>query len=298
MKILVTGAAGLIGGGVIRELLECGDEVRAYDVRPVAEALRPQVEMVYGDILDGIALMRACDGCESVIHLAALQVSMKNDERVFHTNVVGAQRLLAAAEAVGVRRVALASSNCANGLVYAEPHRLPKYLPIDVEHPLAPHDYYSLSKQINENTAAAFAARGDMTVVCLRPSSVKQLGLAAQARWHAWYLENRKDLDYNDFWAYIDLRDAARCFRAAVTRPLEGFHIIHISAHDSFTRHDIRALVRHAMPTLAEYADNLEPNQSLYDTKPMAQLLGIATTKSWRDVPELAQAAREEEPAS
>ena len=59
MKVLVTGAAGFLGGHLVDMLLERGDEVRAM-VRPVEDASRlrtlPGVEIVQGDLTDAQSL--------------------------------------------------------------------------------------------------------------------------------------------------------------------------------------------------------------------------------------------------
>jgi dihydroflavonol-4-reductase len=73
MKILVTGANGLLGANVVRELESRGKEVRVL-VRPTAglnALLGTDAEVVYGDILDRQSLDRAMKGCDSVVHSAA-----------------------------------------------------------------------------------------------------------------------------------------------------------------------------------------------------------------------------------
>lgn len=70
--ILITGATGLLGNNVVRQLLEGGQSVRAFvrersDMRPL-EGLN--VEVVRGDVCDPGAVHRACEGTSCVIHSA------------------------------------------------------------------------------------------------------------------------------------------------------------------------------------------------------------------------------------
>lgn len=296
MKILVTGAAGLIGTQVVRELLAHGHEVRALDIMPLENDLRAQVEAIYADCTDKLTMLRACDGCEALIHLAVISVAHRMEDQTYYTNVVGTQITLAAAEAMGIRKVALASSNCAYGLLYLEDPVWPQYLPIDEKHPLQPRDYYALSKVLNEETAAAFVRRGDMDIVCIRPTTVLKPITPQRLRWYGWGLRNRKELQYNDYWAYITLEDIARAFRLAIEVSLPGFHIFNAAAADSFTVLDVRDLVREVLPQLEPCNERLAPNQSLYDTTLIREKLGL-TTGSWRDMPELVEeAAKVDEP--
>src|SRR5690349_11243645 len=79
-KILITGGAGFIGSHAAEELLASGWEVRALDSlseqvhgpqhrRP--SYLRPEVELLLGDVRDDRAVKRALTGVDAVLHLAA-----------------------------------------------------------------------------------------------------------------------------------------------------------------------------------------------------------------------------------
>jgi len=301
MKVLVTGAAGLVGTYVVRELLQQDYEVCALDIKPIDAEFRGRVETVYADILDKNALFKAMEECEAVVHLAALGSMYMTDDRVFHTNTIGTQRVLAAAEAMGIKRVAIASSNCALGMIYSDGKRKPHYLPIDELHPALADDYYGLSKIVDEQTAAAFARRGDMTIVSLRLCNVLNFKRGPQYQeWQRRRLVEHTELRYSDQWAYIFGEDAARAFRLAIEAPLQGHHLMHIAAEDSYTVHDVRELIRKNLPELADSCEHFDPRQCLYDLKPAREKLGFTGTKSWRDMPELAQAAEnvEIEPAS
>lgn len=119
MKILVTGASGRIGAAVARDLLEHGHHVRGLDRGAFPADLRDRIERVYCDITDRLALLDAADGCRAIVHLAAIPHPGNGEEFITHNNVVGTQYVLAAAEANGVNRVALASSYAVYGMAFA-----------------------------------------------------------------------------------------------------------------------------------------------------------------------------------
>src|SRR5437762_8656103 len=74
VKVLVTGAAGFLGGHLVDMLLERGDDVRAM-VRPVEDGgrlrKREGVEIVTGDLTDPASLRHAVEGVQRVYNVAA-----------------------------------------------------------------------------------------------------------------------------------------------------------------------------------------------------------------------------------
>ncbi|MGW6841777.1 NAD-dependent epimerase/dehydratase family protein [Streptomyces sp. NPDC054958] len=113
VKILVTGASGFLGGHLVDGALRQGHQVRAL-VRPGRAAVRlgslPGVEVVTGDLTDGESLERAAQGCEAVLHSAARVVDHGSRAQFEAANVIGTQRLLAAARSAGARRFVFVSS--------------------------------------------------------------------------------------------------------------------------------------------------------------------------------------------
>lgn len=111
---LVTGATSMIGGGVVRALAERGEMVRCLQRRPSDLAgSQPGVEEVLadlGDDADTEAVERAVDGCDGVVHVAAKVGIVGTREEFERTNILGTERLLAAAAASGVRRFVHVSS--------------------------------------------------------------------------------------------------------------------------------------------------------------------------------------------
>jgi dihydroflavonol-4-reductase len=110
--LLVTGATGFVGSAVVALLHERGYAVRAVVRDPArADVLPAGVERVAADLADGEALVRAMDGCEGVLHLAAA-VGAPGPE-AHELNVGGTRRVVAAARRAGVRRLVHTSTSAA-----------------------------------------------------------------------------------------------------------------------------------------------------------------------------------------
>jgi UDP-glucose 4-epimerase len=85
-RVLVTGATGMIGAAVVRRLL--GDpayEVRIADQRPAPRWMREGCEVHTGDLCVPAEAHAATDGCNHVIHLAAIVGGIANHHRLPHT---------------------------------------------------------------------------------------------------------------------------------------------------------------------------------------------------------------------
>jgi nucleoside-diphosphate-sugar epimerase len=115
VKVFVTGATGFVTGTVTLQLLARGDEVRALvrDASRDQTLARAGVTLVTGDLSDGPALGRGMDGVDAVVHGAAMYsvgIAPSRRPAMFEANVTGTERVLEAALAAGVRRVAYVST--------------------------------------------------------------------------------------------------------------------------------------------------------------------------------------------
>lgn len=131
MAILVTGAAGHLGGNLVRALLEQGRSVRVLIHRDRRAIQDLDVEIVQGDVRDLDGLRQAFRGCKVVYHLAAaISLGMKDWPRLDEVNVRGTRNVVQACLEAGVRRLIHVSS------VHALEQR-PLSLPVDERRPLA-----------------------------------------------------------------------------------------------------------------------------------------------------------------
>lgn len=122
MKVLVTGGAGYIGSVLVRQLLQKGFKVRAFDsLKFGGDALydvmlNPDFEFMLGDVRNSEEVEKALEGIEAVAHLAAIvgdPACKKFSDEAKETNWNGSVALFEAAEKAGVKRFVFAST-CSN----------------------------------------------------------------------------------------------------------------------------------------------------------------------------------------
>ena len=111
MKVLLTGGTGFLGKNVARALTARGHEVRLLAREGSNLAGLPAGDIARGDVCDAASLRRAADGCQAILHMAALVKMWVPERAVFdRVNVDGLRAALAAAEAAASRAI---TSACA-----------------------------------------------------------------------------------------------------------------------------------------------------------------------------------------
>jgi len=107
MKVLVTGGTGFLGRRVVAELVAnpAVEQVRLL-VRGGAsrERFPKTVEFAPGDVTDRLSLVRACQGCDAILHAAALVKILAPTKDFDRINVEGIKNALTAAESAGLSR--------------------------------------------------------------------------------------------------------------------------------------------------------------------------------------------------
>ena len=103
MKVLVTGAFGNVGTGMLHELLKRDHEVRVFEKdtqknRQIARRYKRKVEIRFGDILNIRDIDEAVRGMEVVVHLAAVipPLADRNPELARYVNVGGTENIIRA----------------------------------------------------------------------------------------------------------------------------------------------------------------------------------------------------------
>jgi nucleoside-diphosphate-sugar epimerase len=120
MKVLVTGGTGYLGSHIVAALVAAGHTPRLLARRPaqVPITLAPhgiQVEdVVEGDVTDADAVRSAVDGCDAVVHAAAIfSLDPRRAEEMGRTNVAAAENVLGAAVAADCTSIVHVSSTVA-----------------------------------------------------------------------------------------------------------------------------------------------------------------------------------------
>lgn len=168
MKVLVTGATGLIGNRLVHKLCKRGDDVTAL-VRDAARArkiLPEQAHLAVGDITRPATLPRAVEGAQWVFHAAGMPEQWQKDPGIFdEVNCRGTVNVLEAAMKAGVERAVYTSTM---DVFAAEPGGTL------VETNLDPDDKptaYERSKQAADRAVRRLVERG-LDVVMLCPAAV------------------------------------------------------------------------------------------------------------------------------
>lgn len=174
MKVLVTGADGFIGSHLTETLVRAGHDVRAFVMYnsfnswgwldACAPDVKGKFEVFAGDIRDPYGVKNAMQGCDLVMHLAALiaiPFSYHSPDTYVDTNVKGTLNVVQAARELGVSKIVHTSTS--------EVYGTARFVPITEEHPLQGQSPYSASKIGADQIAMSFYSSFDTPVAVIRP---------------------------------------------------------------------------------------------------------------------------------
>src|SRR3954466_3024853 len=117
-RVCITGGAGFIGSHLVQRLIEA-NEVVVYDnlhrnaIQFADVDGHKHLHFIKGDVMDAAATRKAVDGCQVVIHCAAIAGVYSVDRNAVTTmevNMLGTHQVVKAAPAVGARPVGGAPS--------------------------------------------------------------------------------------------------------------------------------------------------------------------------------------------
>ena len=148
-KILVTGHEGVIGTHLIKKLTNC--EVITDSINGKRVNLQNNEEVMKIESVD------------IVIHLAGKTEKNLEWEEYFENNIIGTLNILKYCVEKNIKKIIFVSS-----YVYGDP----KYLPIDEQHPINPHNLYTKSKFLGEELCKKFSEMYDLNVTVLRPFNI------------------------------------------------------------------------------------------------------------------------------
>lgn len=177
---LVTGAGGLTGNYVVRELISRGlppSEVLAFGNSgyEVLDDVRDAVTFVPGDVSDAPALFEVFDRYrpDHVVHLAAVIAHEAWDDpsRAITVNALGTNHVFDAMGRFGVRSGLYASSSSVYGQASSFPWKGEEVV-VDEDDPVATTNPYGVTKYLNEVMARRYAERDGLALVGVRIGGV------------------------------------------------------------------------------------------------------------------------------
>ncbi|GGD52516.1 NAD-dependent epimerase/dehydratase family protein [Paenibacillus nasutitermitis] len=276
--IAVTGGSGKLGRQVVSDLTEHGYKVTVVDNKP-PDGL--PCTFINAHLLDAGEAYGALKGTDAVIHLAAIPgLTTYTHGRIFTNNVISTYNVLEAAEALGMKRAVIGSSESSYGFFWAKHPFVPDYLPVDENHPKLPQETYGMSKVINEMTAGMFNRSSGMHIAPLRfstiiserewPHIVRQL-LADPARFK------------RNLYSHVDVRDASAACRLALEMDIPGAQPMNITSGTTLSDVDTPELIARYFPGITDIREDLSGHRALVSNSLAREVLGWQPVHSWRE---------------
>lgn len=216
MRVMVTGGTGFVGSHIVVALMAVGHEVRLLVRRPeqvamtfAAHGTSPD-DLVVGDVRDEAVIRQALDGCDAVVHAAAVfSVDPRRAAEVTATNVAATEAVLGCAVAARCDPVVHISSTIA----------LTRHGPSGPDLPLGDIDMpYAASKTESERVARRLQETG-APVVTVYPGGVYgpyDPHLGDQAARLVWVVRGRMPMWPAGGFHGVDVRDVAATVVAAL----------------------------------------------------------------------------------
>ncbi len=231
-KVLVTGAAGRIGG-IVRRFLSSKYELSALD-RVAVEGIPSRI----ADLADLDAIRPSFEGQDAVVHLGADPSGGAAWDSVLPNNIVGAYNVMEACREAGVRRVVFASTNHVVGY-YPEkddPYRAvfegrlddaPKPFPLLTAERVRPDCLYGVSKAFGEALGSFYWDKYGISFVALRIGGVNM-----DEGWHR--------QSYPGLALWLSHRDAAQLIERSIDAPHSvGFLVAYGISNNTLRIHEI-----------------------------------------------------------
>jgi nucleoside-diphosphate-sugar epimerase len=238
LRIVVTGATGLLGRATATHLVECGHEVISVDRKEGDFAAGSK--LVVGDLTSLEFCDSVIEGANAVVHLGA--IPNPTDARqfnVFQNNSVSTFGVFTAAAQARVKTVVYASSLSAYGFAYSDEWTSPIYAPVDEAHPFVFEESYALSKEVNERSALMWSRRCETAFVGMRfpwtNTPEKTLELARRFNDEDKLPPDPrfpKGIVAKILWTYLDLRDAVKAIEVVINSNIKGAHVYNFAAPD------------------------------------------------------------------
>lgn len=276
-RVLVTGAAGDIGGAILPVLAGEGADIVALDRVPFTS--RYAARVIVGDLNDRKVVLDALDGVDRVVHMGAIPSprSLPDDE-VFSSNARSSYLLLDEAGRLGVQRAVVASSAAAIGIAWAYDELVPSYVPIDEDHPFVVEDPYGLSKQVTEAIAAMATRRWGIDTLLMRFPFV---GSGERLEKHLASFAADPLGSRREVWGWLHRDDAVRAVSMALSAEWTGHHVVNVAAPDTGVEIPTQELLERYLPDVPVRRP-IAGWSSLYDSTRAKELFGFEAERTWR----------------
>ena len=275
--IVVTGAAGRLGRRVVQLLADQNRDVLATDQ---VEADDLPAEFVRCNLGDAEVVHGVLRDAEAVIHMGAIPGPTRAEPRViFENNVAADFNVMMSAAELGLRRVVFSSSAFGMGWAHDGNAFVPKYLPLDEEHPMMPFEPYGLTKQVGEDIGRMIARSSSTTVVSLRFTNVALPEVQEEFPWPAPTPEKPLTLV---MWAYADARDVATAHVLALDADVEEYEAFMLAQPSSRFAEPTTDIIRNNFGDRVEIREGLEGTASVISTAKAQRMLGWRPLHDWR----------------
>ncbi|MBW2589961.1 MAG: NAD-dependent epimerase/dehydratase family protein [Deltaproteobacteria bacterium] len=107
---MVTGGGGFLGKAIVKRLVEAGENVRSFSRSFYPELKSMGVDQIQGDIGNNSAVLKACNGIQTVFHVAAKPGIWGNYKDYYKTNVTGTENVIEACNMHNISKLIYTSS--------------------------------------------------------------------------------------------------------------------------------------------------------------------------------------------
>jgi len=180
VKVFVTGGTGFIGGTVVRQLRERGDDVVCL-VRNPEKATKVSAlgcQLLSGDLGDADTIRRGMEGCDAIVHAAAMYevgIPAKQRPAMWEANVTGTEHVMQSALEAEIPRIVYVSTCGAFG----NTHR--KVVDETYEHPGKEFtSYYEETKVEAHRIVRRMIAEQSLPAIIVQPGGVYGPGDTSQ----------------------------------------------------------------------------------------------------------------------
>lgn len=160
MKIVLTGAAGRLGGLCRKPLAAMCDSLVSTDLAETVGDLAPNETYMQADLGEFASVIPLMQDADMVVHFGSI-ADEAPWEQILHSNIISAYNIWENAFQAGVRRIVYASSIHAVGMY-------PKHQNIGVDVPHRPDTFYGLAKCFGEDLASLYWDKRGIEAVAMR----------------------------------------------------------------------------------------------------------------------------------